>query len=78
MFAYFSIDKVITDWRSANQEEFLSRYPDSFLLSIEQKDAILKNIDLSSIPRYVLINKAGVIVNADADRPGNVKIREAI
>ena len=75
VFGYFSVDKVVSDWQSANKEELLSNYPNSFLLRNEQKDPVLNKIDLSTIPRYVIFNKAGVLVNSNADRPGSAEIK---
>ncbi|TDE52700.1 TlpA family protein disulfide reductase [Flavobacterium sp. GT3P67] len=75
-FAFISTDKSRTSWEKASQE-----YPDilnqdnNFFLGTTSGDALLKEINVSSIPRYILVSKEGKIINADAPRPSNPKLK---
>ena len=43
----------------------------SFFIGDVIKDELLKNINITSIPRYILINKNSEIIERDAPRPSN-------
>ena len=78
-FVFISIDKSITAWQKAAQEyEDILNKENSFLLTKSDKDDLLKKINLSTIPRYVLFGKDGKIINSDAPRPSDINIEALI
>lgn len=78
-FVFISIDKSITAWQKAAQEyEDILNKENSFLLTKSDKDALLKKINISTIPRYVLFGKDGKIINSDAPRPSDINIEALI
>ena len=78
-FVFISIDKSITAWQKAALEyEDVLNKENSFLITKSDKDDLLKKINLSTIPRYVLFGKDGKIINSDAPRPSDINIEALI
>lgn len=78
-FVFISIDKSITAWQKAALEyEDILNKENSFLLTKSDKDDLLKKINISTIPRYVLFGKDGKIINSDAPRPSDINIEALI
>ena len=78
-FVFISIDKSITAWQKAALEyEDVLNKENSFLLTKSDKDDLLKKINISTIPRYVLFGKDGKIINSDAPRPSDINIEALI
>lgn len=65
-YVFISIDDLLTDWKEASGEENIISYKYNYLLSNSGDSQIGKLLQLSSIPRHVLINKQGVIVDLNA------------
>lgn len=70
-FVYISIDDDIELWKKANSEEDLNNYAYSFLLLNEKKSDIVNKFKINSIPRYIIFDKKGQIVEVNAPGPGN-------
>lgn len=76
-FIYLSTDESKADWLKAAAEENLSSSA-SFLLLNGVKSSFAKENDIKTIPRYLLIGKDGKIINADAPRPSDNKLKAII
>jgi thiol-disulfide isomerase/thioredoxin len=78
-FVFLSIDKSSTAWQKAMDQynEILNK-ENSFLLIKTDKDELLKEINVSTIPRFVLFGKDGKIINPDAPRPSSDEIETLI
>jgi thiol-disulfide isomerase/thioredoxin len=74
-FVYVSIDQSATAWERASRQIGL---PDtlSYLLPDKSATAISQRFNLSSIPRYILIDKYGKVVDEDAPRPSDTTLRK--
>lgn len=70
VFLYISLDEDFAPWQKAAQYFGLQN---SFLLTNARESALVRNLQLTSIPRYVVIGKNGKIVNKDASRPSESK-----
>ncbi|MBA9077595.1 TlpA family protein disulfide reductase [Rufibacter quisquiliarum] len=76
-FVYLSVDKSRAAWEKGRQ-----RHPkalqtaNSFLLLQEFSSPFARGLRLQAIPRYLLIDKAGRIVNANAPRPSEPDLLE--
>jgi thiol-disulfide isomerase/thioredoxin len=68
-FVTISSDKQIDDWQRAAKEESLA--DNSFLLLNFYNSSFARQYKINSIPRYMLINAAGKIINDDAPRPSD-------
>lgn len=70
-FIYLSIDEKFSDWEKASKEEGLSLDKNSFLLVNFKESAILKELGMKTIPRYLLFDKRGKLVHQNAPGPGS-------
>ncbi len=72
---YFSIDQDLDNWKHAVEKYKLNK-GNSYLVGENNK--FIKELQLKSIPRYVLIDKHGGISDANAPRPGSKEILSKI
>ena len=78
-FVFLSIDKSSVAWQKAmDQYMDILNKENSFLLIKSDKDELLKEINVSTIPRFVLFGKDGKIINPDAPRPSSTEIETLI
>lgn len=73
VFLYLSLDKVQKDWLEAMKFEGLKE-SNSFLFANIETDDFLNKHEVNMIPRYMIFDKNGVLVNKDAPRPSDQKI----
>ena len=73
VFLYISIDEVEANWRKATIDMKLDNGTNIHSVGGWDSNAA-KFFKLQSIPRYMLMNKRGEIVNSDAKRPGDAEI----
>ena len=73
VFLYISIDEVEANWRKAMIDMKLDNGTNVHSVGGWDSNAA-KFFKLQSIPRYMLMNKKGEIVNSDAKRPGDSEI----
>jgi thiol-disulfide isomerase/thioredoxin len=73
-FVYISTDENAADWDKANKKIGL---PDnmSFLLPNPSEHPLKKQFKINSIPRYILIDKNGKVIDDNAPRPSDKEIR---
>lgn len=74
-FVFVSIDKSATSWKKAMAayKDILNK-ENSVLIAKSEKDDLLKQINVTTIPRYVLLGKDGKIIHKDAPRPSTPEI----
>ena len=77
VFLYISIDEETENWRKAMIEMKLENGTNIHSIGGWDSEAA-KFFGLQSIPRYMLMNKKGEIVNSDAKRPGDPEIKNDI
>lgn len=76
-FVYVSFDANPGAWeRAANQIGLNAQT--SYLLPGGKKSPVANRFKIATIPRYLLIGKAGQVVSASAPRPGTPAIRQLI
>jgi thiol-disulfide isomerase/thioredoxin len=73
VFLYISIDEMAENWRKAMIDMKLDIGTNIHSVGGWDSNAA-KFFKLQSIPRYMLMNKKGEIVNSDAKRPGDPEI----
>lgn len=66
---FLSIDKNYEDWRKMSEKLGILNYPNSFLVINPETAEYLKLLKLSAIPRYLLYDKNGVLINSTASDP---------
>lgn len=78
-FVFLSIDKSKAAWQKAmSQYQDILTKENSFLLINSDKDTLLKKINLSTIPRFVLFGKDGKIISLNAPRPSSTSIEKLL
>lgn len=77
VFINISTDKDIDRWLKANKEEDLDD-EHSFLLLNASQAPFTKRYEINSIPRYILIDREGKVVNEDAPRPSDKELLNKI
>jgi hypothetical protein len=48
---------------------------DSYLIANPEKSELIRQFKINAIPRYMIIGKDGKVINADAPRPSDPKLR---
>lgn len=76
VFVYISTDKNSAAWKKACQEEKMTDCPSNYC--VLNRDGLLKDLKVQGIPRYVLYDKQGKLINANAPRPGTPEIRSLL
>ena len=77
-FVYISTDVNFTDWETASHAEGLTNDANSFLLIQPKTAALPKQISLKTIPRYLIYNKKGMLVFANAPGPDSPKLKKIL
>ncbi|TDE15198.1 TlpA family protein disulfide reductase [Dyadobacter psychrotolerans] len=73
-FVYVSIDNNAAAWQRAGKKLGIPQ-ADSYLMPSSSMSAVAKKFDISSIPRYMIMNQDGKIIQENALRPSEFKIR---
>jgi thiol-disulfide isomerase/thioredoxin len=73
-----SIDTDYSAWVRASQIENLSGYENNYIIANWEKSKLYKNYKIQAIPRYLLFDKNGKIIDDDAPRPSDKELTERI
>ncbi|MFP9099438.1 TlpA family protein disulfide reductase [Flavobacterium sp. RHBU_24] len=73
-FVFISMDIEADEWKKAAEKEKIVNMPYSYMSWDIKKTDLSRLIKVSSIPRYVIFNKDGNLVNADAPRPSEKEL----
>lgn len=77
VFLYLSTDENFENWKKAHTKENLPN-GNSFYLANTKASEFTQKANLTSVPRYMLFDKEGNLVNADASGPKEVKCKTEI
>ena len=70
-FIYISIDEKAEDWEKASSQIGLRENNNSFLLLNMLGGSAKKYFNINEIPRYLIFDEQGRLINNDAPRPSN-------
>lgn len=70
-FVYLSYDADVVKWKAAAKRLGFIDDKHSFLTSDLTENDVLKALNIKSIPRYLVFDKTGTLVNPDAPRPSD-------
>ncbi|NRB62003.1 MAG: TlpA family protein disulfide reductase [Saprospiraceae bacterium] len=73
-----SIDNDYSAWVRASKLESLSKEEENYIISNWKKSSLYKNFKIETIPRYLLFDKNGKIINDDAPRPSENELKKLI
>lgn len=76
VFVYISTDKNAEQWKGMIEQLEISGQ--NYLANPAVKQEIVERFNLQFIPRYVLINKEGKVVDANAKRPSDPAVASDI
>ncbi len=76
VFLYVSMDKDRSKWEAFVEKQKMDG--EQYIALGADKTAINKNYQVSGIPRFILVDKEGRLVDGHADRPSNPLIKEQI
>lgn len=76
-FIYLSMDKEILKWQQKSEQIGIEPAY-SYLFENFNNQSFLKKYKVETIPRYILIDKNGKIINADAPTPDNIELEKLI
>ncbi|MFH7000934.1 TlpA family protein disulfide reductase [Flavobacterium bizetiae] len=74
VFIYISIDKDVEKWKTASKKQKLSESGNDFIALNYPNSLFYKEIDLKTIPRYLIYNKKGELIHKNAPSPSNKEI----
>ncbi|MCA0233337.1 MAG: TlpA family protein disulfide reductase [Bacteroidetes bacterium] len=74
-FIYISLDQNVVPWKKSAEKNGITE-KSSFLLPGGTKSSLAKKFNIFSIPRYLLIDKEGIVLDANSLRPSDSKIVE--
>lgn len=77
-FVYLSIDKNLENWKRSSSKLGLSDYSNNYVIINRDSSEFLQSIDLSAIPRYLLIDKKGKLLESYAPSPSSDEIRKVL
>lgn len=78
VFMYLSIDKVAENWEKASQQHSLTGGTPGYRVTNTKRSRNLDHLKVTTIPRYMIFDRTGKLVEGDAPRPGTVEIKEAL
>lgn len=69
VFLYLAYNDINSNWKRAVEEEGLSNIKTNYFILNSKRSKFLENIGLELIPRFIIIDKDGKIVELNASRP---------
>lgn len=77
VFLSMSVDRSISAWHN-RLNQLQSDSLTNYLLLNQDRSALVKQIGLTSIPRYLIYDQGGNIINADAPRPSDPELMDLL
>lgn len=74
-FIYISIDENFDKWMKATKNYLKT---DNSYIEIKANNYFSKKFNISEIPRYMIFDKNGVLLNSNAPRPSDPKLKEIL
>ena len=77
IFLYISTDDNVSSWKIASEEENIDRL-NSFLLLNSFNAPLISKYKIQTIPRYIIFDTEGRLLNSDAPRPSDPKLLQLL
>ncbi len=78
VFVYLAYNDVEDSWRKTTQSLGLNRMKDSYWIENSKSSVFLRDLSLNLIPRYLIFDKNGELVEDNAPRPSSAEIRDLL
>jgi thiol-disulfide isomerase/thioredoxin len=73
-----SMDKDSKAWERASKMDGFDKKKHNYLIVDWEKSSLYSDYKIKTIPRYILFNKTGEIIDDDAPRPSNKELKKLI
>lgn len=77
-FIYLSMDRDKQKWKTASLSHGLETYKHSYLLINPEEQQLIKNLGIDFIPRYILLNGEGKMIESNAPGPEGERLDEIL
>ncbi|MBX9785117.1 MAG: TlpA family protein disulfide reductase [Chitinophagaceae bacterium] len=75
-FLYFSLDRSVSSWLSKQKElEAVLTPQNSYLVAGDFNSKLAKELKIKMIPRYIIIDSQGKVINDNVPRPSDPKLK---
>ena len=78
VYIYLSIDQDFSKWQVASKEENLTYFRNNLLAVNYPSAEFYKQLQLKTIPRYIMYDKEGNMIHKDAPSPKESELKELI
>tara|TARA_A100000171_G_C2139231_1_gene153252 strand:- start:3979 stop:5508 length:1530 start_codon:yes stop_codon:yes gene_type:complete len=78
VFVYFSTDTDQLKWKNAARTDSIITYKNSYLVLNHQSSDFTKHLEIDYIPRYLLFDKLGNLVDNNAPGPASDDLKELL
>lgn len=78
VFIYLSIDKNNEAWKNASQVEEIDSYIHNYLILNPDQSKFMQDLKVSEIPRYMILDSNGSLVEDNAPGPASKNITETL
>lgn len=78
VFMYVSIDKNNEAWKNASRVEGIDSYEHSYLIINQDQSKFMRDLKIREIPRYLIFDSNGNLVEDNAPGPTSKKIKETL
>jgi len=78
VFLFISIDKSHKSWKKAQADENIMFYKHNTLAINYPNAKFYKDLNLKSIPRYLIFNKKGELVHKNAPSPSSKELQSLL
>lgn len=78
VFIYLAFNDKEENWKNALDRAELNDLQHVYLVTNPRTSSFVEELKLKTIPRYLIYDKDGRLVNADAPRPGSKEIRSEL
>lgn len=76
VFIYLAINDKEGTWKKAVSTAELSDVSNNYLILNTKTSAVLKELNIKTIPRYIIYDKQGKLIHKDAPRPSDQRIKQ--
>lgn len=77
-FTIISIDKKSEAWEKTSKVDGIDRNEHNYLIENWENTSLHKNFEIHAIPRYLLFDKNGIIVDDDAPKPSSKELKNLL
>lgn len=78
VFIYISLDENMEAWKNASRVEGIDSYAYSYLILNSNQSKFMHDLKIREIPRYIIFDTSGDLVEDNAPGPSSKKIKETL